>query len=374
MRNNPFPVTGYEKPEYFCDREKETRRLMSAIDNKRNTTLFSDRKVGKTGLIEHVFRQYSKKRNTAAIYFDILGTTDIRDFARLFAAAVIGKLDSKAMKLLQKATGIVKALRPKITFDSLTGEPEITIDIQTDKEAVHTMDEIFNYLKQRSKQTKIVIAIDEFQQVLQYPEKGIEATLRSKIQFLSNVVFIFSGSRKHFLMDMFTNARKPFFQSTDMMELNKIDPIIYAPFIMKHFKDASMGITTEDINYIMEWTRGITFYVQSVCNRLFFLNERKITRDMINDIFLTLMKERESTYFNYREILANQQWNLLEAIAKNEGIKEPSGAAFIHRFRLGANSSVRTALKALLDMEMVIREDDKFQVYDVFFARWLARL
>ena len=374
MSDNPFPITGYEKPEYFCDREKEARRLVSAIANKRNTTLFSDRKVGKTGLIQHVFYQYSKKRNTATIYFDILGTTNLQEFVKAFAGAVIGKLDSKAIKFLQSASGLVKSLRPKISYDTLTGEPEISIDINTPKEASHTLDEIFNYLKVRSRETKIIIAIDEFQQVLDYPEKGTEAVLRSKIQFLNNVSFIFSGSRKHLLMEMFTDARRPFYHSTDMMLLEKINPEIYTEFISRHFKKAGKNIFADDVRYILEWTRGITFYVQSVCNRLFYSSDKKITRENINETFLSILSERESGFFNYRSMLGLQQWNLLEAVAKNDGVKEPSGAEFIHRHQLGANSSVRTALKALLEKELIVKEDEKFHVYDVFFSRWLERL
>ncbi len=374
MIDNPFPVIGYERPEYFCDREKETQTIIRYIENKRNIMLFANRKIGKTGLIQHVFHLLSKKKNTAVIYLDIMATSNLKEFVTAFAGSVIGKLDAKAIQLAQKATKIIALLRPKITYDTLTGEPEISIDIASEKEAIHTLEEVFKYLKEHSRKMKIIIAIDEFQQVLEYPEKNTEALLRSKIQFLPNVSFIFSGSQKHLLMEMFTDSRRPFYQSTDLMELNKISPAIYASFIKTHFKKGDKKISDEDIHYILDWTGMVTFYVQSVCNRLYYRPEKNLSIGLIKEVLFEIIKEREAGFFNYRSLLAHQQWNLLVAMAKENGVKEPSGADFIHKYRLGANSSVRTALKALLEREMIVQEDGKYFVDDVFFARWLERL
>ena len=374
LTDNPFPLIGYEKPEYFCDREKELAHMTKCIDNKRNITLFANRRLGKTGLIQHTLHKLSKRRNHSVIYFDVLGTGTLREFVKTFGGAVIGKLDSKALKLLNTATGILKALRPKITYDALTGEPEVSIDVKTDKEAIHTLEEIFNYLKERSKTQKIIIAIDEFQQVLEYPEKNTEALLRSKIQMLPAVSFIFSGSSKHLLMDMFTDTRRPFYQSTDLLELQKINPAVYSVFIKEHFKKGKKKISDDDIAHILEWTRNVTFFVQSVCNRLYYLHHKNLTREIINSTLYDLLMEREAGFFNLRSLLTTQQWNMLIAIAREDGVKEPSGFDFMHKHKVGAGSSVRAALKSLLEKELVVMEDAKFQVYDVFFSRWLQRL
>ncbi len=372
--DNPFPITGYEKPEYFCDREKELQHIVKATANKRNITLFANRRFGKTGLIQHVFYALGKKRNHRVIYFDILGTENFKDFVKLFGQSVIGKLDSKALKFLHTATGIIKLLRPKITYDPLTGEPEVTLDIETEKEAVHTLDQICKYLKERSRQQKIIIAIDEFQQIREYPEKNTEAVLRSKIQMMPGVSFIFSGSSKHLLTEMFTDARRPFYQSTDLLELNKIKPEIYSAFIKSHLKKAKKKIDDETIAYILEWTRNVTFYVQSVCNRLYYLTEKNLTREVVNAALYELLKERESGFFNIRPLITTQQWQLLIAVGKEDGVKEPSGFEFLHKYKLGASSTVRTALKSLIEKELIVHEDGRFHVYDVYFSKWLQRL
>ena len=63
MINNPFLLKGYISSEYFCDRDSETQKILSAIENGRDITLISPRRMGKTGLIHHVFNQENIKNN-----------------------------------------------------------------------------------------------------------------------------------------------------------------------------------------------------------------------------------------------------------------------------------------------------------------------
>ncbi|MBF4213444.1 ATP-binding protein, partial [Pseudomonas donghuensis] len=78
----------------------------------------------------------------------------------------------------------------------------VTVDVSPTEEE-STLKEIFDYLG--SSEKRCYIAIDEFQQIAEYPEKGVEALLRSYIQFLPNVNFIFAGSKQHVMQEMFTS-------------------------------------------------------------------------------------------------------------------------------------------------------------------------
>ena len=81
---NPFLITGYQGPDYFCDREKETASLMSALKNGRNITLISPRRMGKTGLIKNVFYYIQKENKSAAcFYLDIFSTQNLQEFVSL---------------------------------------------------------------------------------------------------------------------------------------------------------------------------------------------------------------------------------------------------------------------------------------------------
>ncbi|MEO8147670.1 MAG: ATP-binding protein [Bacteroidia bacterium] len=372
---NPFILTSYESPAYFCDRAAEAKRLQTAFRARRNITLIAQRKIGKTGLIKHVFYQMNRSKQAVCLYVDIMRTQNLEDFVNVLAKAIIGKLDSKPVAVIKKILELLSSFRPQISYDALTSEPDVTLTLSNDKDTVLSLDKIFEYLKEQSRTKMVIVAIDEFQQILEYPEKNVEAHLRTFIQHLTNVKFIFSGSMKHLMIKMFHEANRPFYQSTEWMSLDKIDAGVYLSFIKAHFEKAKRKIREEDIKYMIEWTRNHTYYVQALCSELYETHEKIITRDIIHHAMHELLLKNENIYFSYRNLLTSQQWNLLEALAKEDGVKNILAQSFLRKHKLSATSSVKTTLKALVDREMIVQDDDgTYHVYDVFFSRWLERL
>ena len=169
--NNPFLIVGYQGPEYFCDREKETEVILSALHNGRNITLVSPRRMGKTGLIKNVFYTLQEKeKNAKCFYLDIFSTQNLREFVALLGREILGKLDSLSQSTLKTLLSFFKSCRPVITMDELSGIPSVSLDIVPSKEE-ETLKEIFDYLRQSGREC--YLAIDEFQQIMEYPEKGV---------------------------------------------------------------------------------------------------------------------------------------------------------------------------------------------------------
>lgn len=369
--SNPFILSSYYSPEYFCNRYDETLKIINALKNGRNITLFSIRRMGKTGLIEHIFQKLKKDKQVSSIYIDILPTMNFGDFINAFAKSVLGKFESKPELFFKKIGELFINLRPIISYDQYTGLPNIQLNIQTNKEATQSLEQIFNYLKKSNKQ--IIIALDEFQQIIRYSEKNVEAILRANIQKANNINFIFSGSQKHLLISMFNEYGSPFYQSTEMMHLEKITPSSYIKFIKTKFRNAEKQIEDEQIRLILEITRNHTYYVQFLCNKLYGSNEKKITDKIILKTLLEILEEKEAVYINYRNLLTNYQWKLLKAIANEENVQMITSNKFINTYNLNTPSSVKTAVDALLTKEMIFRENNCYLIYDVFFGRWLAR-
>ena len=171
--NNPFLIVGYQGPEYFCDREKETEVILSALHNGRNITLVSPRRMGKTGLIKNVFYTLQEKeKNAKCFYLDIFSTQNLREFVALLGREILGKLDSLSQSTLKTLLSFFKSCRPVITMDELSGIPSVSLDIVPSKEE-ETLKEIFDYLRQSEREC--YLAIDEFQQIMEYPEKKWKA-------------------------------------------------------------------------------------------------------------------------------------------------------------------------------------------------------
>lgn len=367
MENNPFLISGYISPEYFCDRGKETEIVSEAIRNGRHLTIFSPRRIGKTGLIKHVFYTGKKMKSFIPVYIDILATSTLRDFTENFGRAVLSALaanESAIKKILKN----LAAIRPKAGIDPISGEPYISLTVGNDKEAVYSLEVVFGYLKDRKEH--FVLAIDEFQQVVNYPEKNIEAVLRTYIQQTSNVSMVFSGSRKHILTGIFFSPDRPFYNSTQLMELGKIDNNEYREFIIRNFETGGIKTEMHAIDHILDVTSGHTFYVQFLCNRL-FSNQKKISVDEVNKMLLRIITENETVYASYITLLTSLQFRILRAIAINGGIQSPTSSDFLSLYDLGAASSVSLAVKSLQDKEFIDLEDGKYILNDLFLNFWL---
>lgn len=371
---NPFPVSGYYGTALFCDREEETKRLVSNIKNGINTTLLSIRRMGKTGLIWHVFETLKKDKKTRCIYIDIYATQNLSDFTNQVAAGIL-KAFPERNNLGKKFMAFLKGFRPIISFDGLTGEPEVSFDFSTPKQTEQSISGLFSFLE--NQEVKIVIAIDEFQQVTLYPEKNTEALLRTIIQPLKNVQFIFSGSNKHMLSDIFTNSKRPFFSSTQSLYLTSIPETIYTAFIADLLKKNKRKIHPEALTFIAQWTRLHTYYTQVICNKIYATEIKDITLNVVQHECSELLNEQSTVFLQYRNLLTTVQWNLLKAIAKEDKVYQPSAKNFISKNDIGTPANVQRALEALMNKEMIYRErDDKgnyYRVYDCFLSRWLEK-
>ena len=371
---NPFLIKGYEGAELFCDRENEVAKLYQHAKNGIDTTLISPRRMGKTGLIFHFFEFLKKDKNFRAIYVDIYAARSLADFIKLLSEAILKQFPENTT-LGQMFFNIIKGLRPLISYDRISGEPQLQIFYQTEGEKQHTLQGLLNFLD--AQETKIVLAIDEFQQIAYFPEKNIEALLRTYIQQLRNIQFIFCGSRKDMMTEMFSSAKRPFFASTQYLALDKIDREIYADFISEIFRKNGIEIEQNALDFIMEWTKGYTFYTQSVCNMAFSLADKVVDIQVVKRACAELLASNEAAFFQYRKLLTPAQWEVMIAIAKEGEISQITSKKFVGKYNIGSPADVRRITKALIDKELVLETITKtetiYQIYDVFLSRWLER-
>lgn len=368
--NNPFLITGYHSPEYFCDRESETSIILDALHNGRNLTLVAPRRMGKTGLIRHAFHKLKEEESEiVTLYMDIYSTQSLGDFIRLFANTVLGKLDNTHQKALNRISRFIRSCRPVFTFDEMTGVPKVTIDVAPADEE-NTLKEIFEYLA--SPERRCYIAIDEFQQIAEYPEKGVEALLRSYIQFLPNVNFIFAGSKQHVMQEMFASSKRPFYQSTQLLTIGAIDKDKYADFAISRFATHDALLPREAFNAIYEKYDGHTWYIQYILNRLYGYN-RNVDMALIAYADEQIVSELSYSYADMLKAYTVGQVRLLKAIAREGCVSEPMAGDFISKNNLTAASSVSASLKKLLDNELVYKSDAGYIIYDRFMGEWLRR-
>lgn len=366
---NPFLVYGYEGPHYFCDREEETRKLVSALANGRNVTLAAQRRIGKTGLIHNVFnRVRNSEDDIICIYVDIFPTRCLADFVHILGKAVFEAVQSHSERMFSRVAPFLSGCRPAISFDPLTGSPSFSIDIAPSMEE-KTLSDIFDCLEKSD--TPVYIAIDEFQQVASYPESGTEAMLRSRIQFMHNVHFIFSGSQQHLIYEMFLSAKRPFYNSTQIMTLTTIPLESYYTFAENLFAEGGRTIDGTLFKFIYDSFEGHTWYVQTILNRLYETGVNITDKSQVTEAIKSIVRENTMVYQTTIAMLPDKQLQVLKALAKEGKTATPNKGAFIQKYSLKAASSVSSALMSLVDKELVYRSQEGYSVYDRFMEIWL---
>ena len=369
---NPFVYQGYESPSYFCDRTEETENILSALRNGRNITLISPRKIGKTGLISHTFhRILEQESDVICIYIDIFSTNNLQEFVEIISKAVISDALNREKSFMMKALDFFKGLRPTITPDLLTGMPTVSVNV-VPVQVEYTLKSIFTHLESLNK--RVYLAIDEFQQITEYPEKGTEALLRSYILFVHNVRFIFSGSKKHLMEEMFCSPKRPFYQSTQLMELNPLHEEIYYDFANKFFEGKKGNISKEAFHSLYQRFDGYTWYIQAVLHRLYEQEKLVDTESQVSDAILFQINTLSSHYQTLATLLSDNQFSLLKAIAQAGVVSQPQSMEFIQRYSLPSTSSVKSALEVLVEKDLVYRTSEGYIVYDRFMGLWLCRI
>lgn len=341
------------------------------ITNGNNVALISPRRLGKTGLIHHCFGQEPIKEHYYTFVVDIYATKNLQEFVFELGKTVLGVLKSKGRKAWEAFLNALASLRGNISFD-INGNPEWGLGVGDIKTPEFTLDEIFTYLEHADK--PCVVAIDEFQVVAGYPEKNVEAVLRTRIQRCHNTWFVFSGSQRHMMTEIFVSPSRPFYQSTSMMSVEPINCEHYVEFAQGLFSEYQKNITKEAVVAAYEKYNGVTWYVQSILNVLFTLTEvgGSCTEEMIDVAVQQIIAQQSFAYKALLFQLPTKQKELLMAICRDGKASNLTSRSFLQRHHFTA-SMVQGAVKGLLEKDFITYDMGEYTLYDQFFAQWLLQ-
>ena len=372
--NNPFIVGKYLSDEYFCDRKTETDFLRKQIENGRNVALISPRRIGKSELIRHFFNQADILEKYHVFFVDIYATNSLAEFVYTFGKEIYEQLKPQSTIWKEKFFQTISSFRMGFKLDPMTGAPGLDLGLGDIQAPQTSLDEIFSYIDEADK--PCIIAIDEFQQIGDFSEKNVEALLRTKIQKCQKAQFIFSGSKRHMMTNMFNSPSKPFYQSAISMGLDPIPLEVYSEFAIQLFEKRGKQIDSSVIEDIWNRYNGYTWFVQMMMNELFALTEDGAIChvDMIPEAQRNVVMSQES---GYKDILSNippKQKIVLQAIAKEGVANSITSAKFIKKYNLNSASAVQAAIKLLLQNDIITKNENSYRVYDYFFAEWLAKV
>ncbi len=364
---NPFLIKGYISPQYFCNRLSETDTLISAIINNQDITLFGHRRLGKSALIHHVF--YKLQKEFVCIYSDIWGTSSIEEFTRELVNGVISSKVFARQRFSEKLINLLKSIGASFSI-GMDGLPSVDVIYNDRNQKFKSLEELFKFLNQLD--ISILFAIDEFQEIKKYDNQiPFEGKLRSLTQQSNNIIFLFSGSEQHLLNEIFNEYKMPFYQSTRMVSLGKIERNAYYKFIIGQFKKAEREVKPEVVDHILEISHLHTYYVQAISNFLFSQESVPSGINEFNVLFRNFILEKSVFYSELPERLTKHQFSLLKGMAKSGVVGNPNSAHFMEISNIRSSSSMHRAVNSLLEKQLIIKDNDKLRLYDVFLEHYL---
>jgi len=362
---NPFSYSDYVTGEAFCDRTTEQKDLIYYARNSQNALLYSHRRMGKTSLVHQVIRRLKKtKPKVQSIYIDLYGTLDENDFIDAVLTGLT-QIESKLERILKQMAGL------KITgsIDPITNLPTLSASIKP-REKPEYLEKALNLMASYSAKQKMLVVLDEFQEVAKYSEEGFEKRLRKVIQRHRNISYIFSGSQKHILMEMFHSAKRAFYKMARSYPLEKIAIHHYTDWAQKLFKKKNINISGEIITSIVERSDHQPIYIQQFLFDLW--RSATVSLDVLDNIENSIIASQKNQFIVLWDLLTQNQKKALRLLAETGG-KSIYAAEQLQRVGFNSGSVLQRAIAALNEKE-ILSKNDTFQFQDAMLKKWVQSL
>ena len=366
---NPFKYGQVVQGESFCHRTDLQKILTNYIRSAQNCVLQGDRRMGKTSL---VFQTVSEIKGFKILNIDLLGIKSADDLCKRFARAIIAM--EHASGPLEKALTGFSRLRPKITFDPLSGQPGISFDPAV-KLTPDSIKGLFDLIKKEYSRKKTVLFIDEFQDILNLPDADTAlAMMRAEIQHHQDIPYLYAGSMRNKMLEIFTLPGSPLFKSALPLEIGAIDPKTFIPFLIEKFATGNRILSRELAEHLLELSDHTSGDIQQLCHALWETSPHGETlKDSHLHPALELIFAQElKGYLITIAQLTAQQMNCLNALAVMGG-KRPSSEAFLREAGIQHASSAKRAITRLVQLEIVYPKENDYRFVNPFFKHWLIR-
>ena len=361
---NPFSHTGIVTGTAFCNRKRELADLIYHAKNSQNVLLYSHRRAGKTSLVHQLMATIKNERpRIGTVYIDLYGTIDERDFIESVFTGLT-QIESKIDKLLKLASG----LRLSSSIDPTTGQPSVSVSMNpTDR--TRYLDNAMRALNGYSAKQKLLVVFDEFQEIAKYTEKGFEKRLRSHIQSHGNISYIFAGSQKHILAQMFNSGDRAFYKMATSYPLNPIAMKDYVNWAQGIFRTRGVDLGKEIITDIIERCDFQPMYIQQFLFELWRLNE--FSPGVLDRLELEILKRRENEFMILWDSLTPNQRKALRLLSETagEGIYY---ADALHKSGFKAGAVLKRALESLSSRE-IITKNRTYHIQDAMLKKWVRR-
>jgi len=367
----PFIFGKIATNKNFTDREQECADLILNFKSLINTILISPRRWGKSSLVNKAAKLAMEQDKKLRIcYIDLFNVRNEEDFYSLLAQKVIAATSSKWEEAIESAKKFFSHLVPKISIGAeITNE--LTIDFDWE-EVDRNPEEILDLAEKIALQKgiKIVICVDEFQNIAEFREpEYFQKKLRSHWQHHQNVAYCLYGSKRHLMLDVFTNSAKPFYKFGHFMFLNKIETPYLIDFFKSRFEDTGKTISDDASRLIAQLVDNHPYYAQQLAQQSWLRTEKECTSEIVQEAHAAIVEQLSLLFITITETLTTQQLNYLKALISGE--KSISSTEVMHRYQITSTTSISRSKAALIKNDILDSIAGKVSFQDPIYAYWL---
>lgn len=371
-KENPFIFGKAAEGTFFTDRTEDARRLSTNLTHGINTTLISPRRWGKTSLVKKVISD-TKWDGIKPVFIDIFQCKSEYEFYHTFATAVLKQTSTKIEEWIEMGKTMLSNISPKFSFGS---DPmnDFSLSFEWNQKS-DTASDILALPEKIAgkKKTRIVIFLDEFQQIADFADtKSFQKKARSIWQHQQNVTYCMFGSKKHLMEYIFNDKSMPFFKFSDLIFLKKIPTEEWVPFICQKFRETGKTISERQASMICEATENLSSYVQQLSWIVWYMSEKNVKDKDIHNAINDLLEQNKVFFQREVEQLTELQMNFLRALA-NGISKNLSSKETIRKYRLESSANVQSIKKALIKKDLIEVEGQSIALNDSLFKLWIKR-
>ena len=367
----PFIFGKIATEKNFTDRETETANLVQSFTSLINTIIISPRRWGKSSLVNKAAKlAMEQDRKLRICHVDLFNVRNEVHFYSLLAQKVIAATSTKWEEAVESAKSFFSHLVPKISIGS---DPTNEVSIDFDWESIkQNPDEVLDLAEKiaKKKGVKIVICVDEFQNISGFTDPDyFQKKLRSHWQQHQNVAYCLYGSKRHMMMEVFTNSSKPFYKFGNLMFLDKIDTPCLVEFFNTRFSETEKTITEDAANLIVKLVDNHPYYAQQLAQLSWLRTKDVCDVEIVREAHAALVEQLSLLFVTITETLTTQQLNYLNALIAGE--KAISSTDVMHRYQISSTTSIARSKAALIKNDILDSKAGEISFQDPIYAYWL---
>lgn len=369
MIYNPFCYGKTVEGPFFYGRKKELEEILLSMQNATNLIIYSPRRIGKSSLVIKALKELEAQGHPT-VYIDFFKVSSREKFIELYARDLLRPLKNwaKGLKWIQ---ALIRGIQPAIGLDQ-SGLPELRLSIDP-MQTAKAFEDIIN-IPAKSKQEKCwIVVFDEFQEIEKFNGESFEKELRASFQHHQNVSYVFLGSQRHLLWNMFTRKDRAFYNFGKLFHLQKPSAEESMMFISERFKAGGYSVSEKLLRQILEQTHNIPYYIQYLSAEIW--ENARLSSKEPEEIYQQALERllvNQNDYFQaIRSQLTAFQVKVLSSVALNGfGNYETE---FLQKYRLYPTSSIQKAFKRMTNLDILEKQINQFCLSDPFFELWLKQ-